>query len=111
MALTIYAIRTNADFTNSGAYMMVGMLGLLMMIMLSVFFPTNSVWSSLIGGGGAMLFGFMIIMDTQKIFGSASQAYGGGQRQFEYSIDMYALAAWSLYLDYINFVLYLLMPL
>jgi len=30
------------------------------------------------------------------------------QRQFEYTLDMYAFAAYQLYLDFINFFLYML---
>ena len=46
------------------------------------------VMSKVVAGAGAMLFGFLIVYDTQQIFGSASASFGGGKRDLEYTIDM-----------------------
>ena len=46
------------------------------------------VMSKVVGGAGAMLFGFLIVYDTQQIFGSASASFGGGKRDLEYTVDM-----------------------
>lgn len=108
LALTAFAVRTKADFTGCGAYVMVLILGLLMLLLVAAFFPSSNVWHKVIGAAGAIVFGFIIVYDTQQIFGSAAAAFGGGSRQVEYTIDMYALAAWNLYLDFINFFIYLL---
>ena len=40
------------------------------------------------GGLGAMLFGFLIVYDTQLIFGNSQ--YSGGERQIQYTIDLSA---------------------
>jgi len=108
VALTVYAVMTKADFTGYGAYIMVMILGLLMLLLVAGFFPGSKILHKVIGAAGAMLFGFLIVYDTQQIFGSGSSAFGGGSRELEYSIDMYAFAAWNLYLDFINFFIYLL---
>jgi len=108
IALTIYAVRTQADFTGCGAYIMVALLGLLMTICVYSFFPSSVVVTKIVAGLGATLFGFIIVYDTQQIFGSASANFGGGKRHIEYTLDMYAFAAWNLYMDFLNFFLYML---
>lgn len=105
VALTAYAICTKADFSGMGAYALVLLLGLLMSLLVSLFFPSGSYVHRIIGGVGATIFGFIIVYDTQLIFGSSSF---GGKRNFEYTVDMYAFAAFNLYLDFINFFLYML---
>lgn len=111
LALTAYAVYTKADFTGCGAYVLVGLLGLILVVLVGFFFPIGSVFHRIIGVLGATLFGFIIVYDTQLIFGSASLKLGGGSRKFEYSIDMYAFAAFNLYLDFVNFFLFLLQAL
>ncbi|CAJ1433239.1 unnamed protein product [Effrenium voratum] len=108
VALTIYAVRTQADFTGWGAYIMVLFLGFGMAVLVYCFFPSSLVWDKIIAGVGATLFGFIIVYDTQLLFGSASVHFRGGKRHIEYTIDMYAFAAWSLYLDFLHFFLYML---
>lgn len=51
------------------------------------------VLGKIVAGVGAMIFGFVIVYDTQQIFGSASASFGGGKRDLEYTLDMYA--AWK----------------
>merc|ERR1712194_708160 len=104
----IYAVRTQADFTGSGAYVVVMLVGLLLLLMVSTLLPNSTLVQKLVAGFGATIFGFIIVYDTQQIFGSSSKAFGGGQRAIEYTVDMYAFAAWNLYLDFINFFLYML---
>mmetsp|Transcript_46282 Transcript_46282/g.110001 ORF Transcript_46282/g.110001 Transcript_46282/m.110001 type:complete len:339 (-) Transcript_46282:299-1315(-) len=108
VALTIYAVRTKADFTGCGAYIMVLFMGMIMLILVYSLFPSSLVFDKIIAGVGATLFGMIIVYDTQMIFGSASAQFGGGKREIEYTIDMYAFAAWSLYLDFLHFFLYML---
>lgn len=58
-------------------------IGLLMLWLVYSFFPGSNVLSKIIAGFGAMLFGFLIVYDTQQIFGSASASFGGGKRDLE----------------------------
>jgi FtsH-binding integral membrane protein len=106
--LTVYAVKTAADFTSMGGYVMAGLIGLMLTGFLSMFLPGLS---GIYAGMGAMLFGFIIVYDTQLIFGNATPLDGSvdaPQRQFEYTLDMHAFAAYQLYLDYVNFFLYML---
>jgi FtsH-binding integral membrane protein len=107
VGLTVYAVRTSADFTDMGGYVLCGLLGLLLCGVLSMFIPGMN---GLYCGIGAMLFGFIIVYDTQLIFGKATPFPQSEEqrRTFEYTIDMYAFAAYQLYLDYVNLFLYLL---
>lgn len=102
--LTVYAVTTKNDMTDMGGYIVVAILGLLFMSFIGFFFPIGSVFHRIIGGIGAIIFGFIIVYDTQLIFGSISTE----ERQFEFTLDMYAFAAFHLYLDFINFFLYML---
>ena len=43
VALTIYAVKTQADFTGCGAYIMVLFLGLIMLFLVYSFFPGSRV--------------------------------------------------------------------
>lgn len=102
--LTVYAVTTQNDLTDKGGYIVVAILGLIGMSLVGLFFPVGSLFHRVIGGIGAIIFGFIIVYDTQLIFGSVSSE----DRQFEFTLDMYAFAAFHLYLDFINFFLYML---
>jgi len=105
IALTIYAVYTNCDFTGSGAYIFVALIGLVLLGVISFFVPIGSTFHRVLGGLGAIIFGWIIVYDTQLIFGTASASEN---RKYEYTIDMYAFASFELYLDFINFFFYML---
>jgi len=110
VALTLFAVKTEADFTGMGAYIFVAVLGLVLTgFLVSLTAAPGGPMSKLYAGAGTVIFGWIIVYDTQKIFGQCTLGLGGGgQRQLQYSVDMYAFAAFQLYLDYINFLLYML---
>jgi len=103
--LTVYAVTTEHDFTGYGMYFLVALLA---------FFFTGifcAAWGGPIAhkvfaGVGAMLFGFIIVYDTQLIFGVSE--FSKHERAMQYTVDMYAFAALELYLDFINFFIYML---
>merc|ERR1719161_541448 len=111
VALTAYAIHTKGDVTGMGMYIMVACVGVMLIMMLQMFGVTggpDSPMNKFIAGGLAMFFGFLIVYDTQLIFGAEGSSHFSGSeqhRQFEYTLDMYAFAAYQLYLDYINFLI------
>eukprot|EP00927_Polykrikos_kofoidii_P063750 TRINITY_DN5861_c0_g1_i2.p1 TRINITY_DN5861_c0_g1~~TRINITY_DN5861_c0_g1_i2.p1 ORF type:complete len:332 (-),score=59.50 TRINITY_DN5861_c0_g1_i2:399-1394(-) len=108
IAITIYAIRTKADFTGSGPYILVMFVGLVSMMLIGSLLPfLGTFFQRIVACIGAIFFGFIIVYDTQLIFGSAGLPHE--PRQWEYTVDMYAFAAWNLYLDFINFFLHVLM--
>jgi len=104
--LTMYAVHTDADFTGMRGYAFMLIIGLLSTSLLCVFFP-GPFMHKVVAGFGAIAFSFLIVHDTQLIFGE-SALNPGAKRQIEYSVDMYAFAAYQLYLDFINYFLYLL---
>mmetsp|Transcript_37218 Transcript_37218/g.84621 ORF Transcript_37218/g.84621 Transcript_37218/m.84621 type:complete len:275 (-) Transcript_37218:74-898(-) len=108
LVLTMYACVTKTDFTGFGPYLFAGLC------CLSMFGFVMMMWSfitgaSLVGttihkvyaAGGALLFVFYIIYDTQLIV-------GGEHKKYEFSVDDYIFATINLYLDVINLFLYLL---
>lgn len=105
-ALTVYAVCTKSDFTGMGAYILVALVGLLLTGVVGMFVPMGSIYHRVAGGLGSIVFGWIIVYDTQLIFGSATPS--GGSRKYEYTIDMYAFAAFELYLDFVNFFFYML---
>lgn len=104
VALTVYAMRTEADFTGMGAYILVALLALFLLQILALVFPVSEPVHRMIAALGAMIFGFNIVWDTQLIFGEAST----DGKELQYTIDMWAFAAFALYLDFINFFLQML---
>jgi len=111
IALTIYAVKTKADVTGMGPYILVAvicflMTGLILSLVDAAGGELGAGTNKIMGGLGAMLFGFLIVYDTQLIFGNSQ--YSGGERQIQYTIDLYAFAAFQLYLDFINFFIYML---
>jgi len=109
MSLTVYAVTTNADFTGSGMYIFAAMVGFVLLGILAMFFPGNNTLHKAIAALGAILMSFVIIYDTQLIFGTASLEMGrSAARKIEFTVDMYCFAAYQLYLDFVNLFLYLL---
>merc|ERR1719401_2541810 len=108
IGLTIFACQTKHDFTGCGPYLFVGMLCLMMFgffMWLGSFFLSGAAWSTmnlLYSCGGALLFSFYIVYDTQLIVG------GKHERSQQFGIDDYAFAAINLYLDIVQLFIYLL---
>merc|ERR1711904_463272 len=99
-ALTVYAVRTSSDFTGMGMYFFAAMSGFFMLMLISWIFP-GPFMQKVMAGAGAVLFSFVIIYDTQLIFGTAAfsmQRASAGK--IEFTVDMYAFAAYQLYLDF-----------
>merc|ERR1712137_386347 len=104
VGITIYAWKTERDFTDCGTYAC-GMLMVLMMFglmipvlcLLGIPFKWLNIAYSLLG---VFIFTFYIIFDTQRMI--------GGTHKNQFSVDDYAVAALELYLDIINLFLYLL---
>lgn len=108
-ALTVFAVRTKQDFTGMGMYMCAGLTGLFLLAIIGPFVPVGSFFHRLVAVAGAVAFSFIIIYDTQLIFGTASfELDRSAVRKIEFSVDMYAYAAYQLYLDFVNMFIYLL---
>merc|ERR1719221_1888116 len=106
LALTAYAFMSKTDFTGFGPYLIGALFALIafgfmicILRMCGVNVNMLMIFYDLIG---VLIFVFYIIYDTQLIIGS------NGGHQFEFSIDDYAFAALTLYLDIINLFLHIL---
>lgn len=108
--LTVYAAVAKTDFTGAGMYICSLLLGLLMLSLVSIFLgPLGPFWQRALAALSAVLFSFVIIYHTQLIFGTASMEFSrSAVRSIEFTVDMYAFAAYQLYLDFVNMFLYLL---
>lgn len=98
--LSIYAIQTKYDYTIFGNVLIVLFLGLIV-FMLFTGFVNSPILNILYSTGGAVIFSFYIIYDTQLIV-------GGKNRMIQYTENDYVIAAIGLYIDIINLFLYIL---
>ena len=98
--LTIYAYQTKVNYTIYGNILIVLLFGLIIFGLLIQFFEI-ALLNTLYSVGGATLFSFYIIYDTQLIA-------GGSNRKIVYSVDDYVIASVNLYLDIINLFLFML---
>eukprot|EP00747_Dinoflagellata_sp_TGD_P169035 gnl/TRDRNA2_/TRDRNA2_196881_c0_seq1.p1 gnl/TRDRNA2_/TRDRNA2_196881_c0~~gnl/TRDRNA2_/TRDRNA2_196881_c0_seq1.p1 ORF type:complete len:285 (+),score=51.04 gnl/TRDRNA2_/TRDRNA2_196881_c0_seq1:45-857(+) len=109
LALTIYAVQTKQNFQGFGMYFAAVGAGMCMLVLVSMIVPYSPMIHKLIAVCGAVLFSFIIIYDTQLIFGTAAfQLNRSSIRNVEFTVDMYAFAAYQLYLDFVNMFLYIL---
>merc|ERR1712217_747063 len=106
--LTLFACQTKVDFTGCGPYLFVALLCLMafgFFMWLGSFFlspASMQTMNIMYASAGALIMSFYIVYDTQLIVG------GKHQRSNEFSIDDYAFAAISLYIDIVQLFLYIL---
>lgn len=100
IGLTIYAFKTETDFTYMGGMLFVILSGFIMAGLLGMFFQSRT-FDLIMAYIGACIFGVYLIYDTQLLI-------GGEGRAASYSIDDYILAAINIYLDVINIFLEIL---
>jgi len=90
--LTFYACTTKTDFIGCRAYLIVALLGMCLASIMCAFLPAMQ---SVIAGGGAILFSFYIVYDTQLITGD-------NHKTVQHDVDDYVLEALNIYLDIVN---------
>ena len=84
LALSLFAIQTKIDFTGMGPYFMVAGLVFLIFGFVLIFFPGNSIATTVYCGIGTLLFSLYLVYDTQLIV-------GGNHRKNQFSVDDYAV--------------------
>ena len=105
ITLSLYAARTESDFTElCGPFMCFGLLLMLLvqlvMSIISIWiFTFSSVWVPFAAGACVIFYGLFLIIDTQLIVGG---------RRYELTIDDYVIGAMILYVDIIMIFLELL---
>lgn len=98
VGLTIYAFKTNTDFTVLGGVLFAALLILLVASIIAIF--VHNRWLQLvIASLGAVIFSIYIVFDTQLIL---------GKHQYGLSIDDYIWAAMMLYIDIVQLFIYIL---
>lgn len=100
--MSIYGYTTQRDLTSIGSFLVMGLIGLLVVSLVNMFFrsPAIEFATSLIGVG---IFIGLIAWDTQRLK-AIYYSSGGGEAAQKLSI----VGAFTLYLDFINLFLYLL---
>lgn len=107
-SLTLFACQTSYDFTGMGPYLFVACMVLMgfgfVLSLAAMFGSVGPAWHGMrlcYSAAGALLFSMYIVYDTQLIV-------GGKHSRCQFSIDDYAMAAISLYIDIVQLFLYLL---
>ncbi len=100
--MSLYGYSTNKDLTSMGSFFIMGLFGLIIASLANLFLQSSALYfaTSILGVG---IFMGLIAWDTQKIK-SMYFMYGGGEMGQKMSI----MAAFTLYLDFINLFLYLI---
>jgi protein lifeguard len=99
VGLTLYALQTKYDFTTAGGILMGALIGLLVVGFVRLFFPRVPGLELAIAGFGALLFSAYIVFDVQMMMDG---------KHVQLSPDDYIMASLQLYLDIVNFFLYIL---
>lgn len=102
LALSLYGYTTKRDLSGFGTFLIMGVVGLIVAMLLNLFLQ-SSVMSMIISGIGVLLFAGLTAYDTQRI--KSMYAYVAGTDMMGKAAIMGAL---SLYLDFVNMFQFLL---
>lgn len=100
-ALAVYGSVTKRDLSAMGRFMFMGLVGLVMASVVSIFWH-NDAMQFVMGVVGVLVFSGLIAYDTQRLRGMALQIQGNQAGSYA------VLGALSLYLNFINLFLSLL---
>ena len=101
--MTIYGYLTNADLTKLGNVAMMALWGLIIALLVNLFFR-NPLFDLIISGAGVLIFTLLTAYDTQKIKRMGEYMLGDQEMMGKVAI----LGALTLYLDFVNLFLFLL---
>ena len=102
VSLSLYGYTTKRDLSAFGTFLIMGVVGIFVAMLLNLFFK-SSVLALAISGIGVLLFAGLTAYDTQRI--KSMYAYVQGTDMVGKSVIMGAL---SLYLDFVNMFTFLL---
>jgi FtsH-binding integral membrane protein len=100
-ALAVYGSVTKRDLTGMGRFMFMGLIGLVLAGIVSIFWHSDAM-QFVMGVVGVLVFSGLIAYDSQRLRSMALQLHG--EQAGSYAV----LGALSLYLDFINLFLSLL---
>ncbi len=101
-ALSLWGYTTQRDLTGMGTFLMMGLIGLLIAMVVNIFLKSSGL-DFIISAAGVLIFAGLTAWDTQKIkemFDSGDDTNSAGRKA--------VMGALSLYLDFINLFLMLL---
>ena len=102
-AMSVYGMITRRDLTSLGAFLFMGLIGLILATIVSAFWH-STLLSIAITYFGVFLFTGLTAFDTQRLKMIAYQVSADAALTARYSV----VGALTLYLDFINLFLYLL---
>jgi FtsH-binding integral membrane protein len=104
-AMSIVGATTKVDLTKFGAFLLMGLIGLLVALIVNIFLASSAL-AFAISLFGVLLFTALTAYDTQRIGQMASMVGDSGDKM---AITRVALmGALTLYLDFVNLFIYLL---
>jgi uncharacterized protein len=98
--MSLYGYSTKKDLTSMGSFLFMGLIGLVVASLVNIFFKSPAIEFAL-SFLGVLIFTGLIAYDTQKL---KSLYYQGADSNSKIGI----IAAFTLYLDFINLFIYLL---
>ena len=101
-SLSLYGYTTKRDLSGMGTFLMMGVVGLLVAMLVNMFWM-NDTFSLVIAAIGVLVFAGLTAYDTQKIKSIYFQLQGS-----EFLGKAAIMGALNLYLDFINMFLFLL---
>ncbi|MDR3451050.1 MAG: Bax inhibitor-1/YccA family protein [Alphaproteobacteria bacterium] len=101
-AMALYGYATKRDLTGMGAFMMMGLLGILIASIVNIFLM-SSMMQWVVSIMSILIFTGLTAYDTQRIKQSYAESYGSDANN-----KMAVFGALSLYLDFINIFMSLL---
>jgi len=103
-AMTVLGYTTKIDLTKMGTFLMMGVFGLLIAMVVNMFVNSGPL-EMLISMAGVLIFTGLTAYDTQRIGRMAAQMGGQGG---EAAAKVAVMGALKLYLDFINMFLFML---
>jgi uncharacterized protein len=102
-AMTVIGYTTKVDLTKMGTFLMMGVLGLLIAMVINIFVASGPL-EFIISLAGVLIFTGLTAFDTQRIARMAGQMNTEGDATAKFGI----IGALRLYLDFINMFLFML---
>lgn len=102
-AMSLYGYTTKADLSRLGSFLMMGVIGLLLAIVVNIFLK-STMMAFIISAIGVLVYTLLIAFDTQNIKAMYSASYGE-----EANKKSAIMGALSLYINVINLFQFLMM--
>ncbi len=103
--MSVFGYTTKMDLTRWGTYLIIGLIGLLVAMVVNIFLGSSTL-EMVISAIGVLIFTGLTAYDTQKIRQYSENALISGSTNLVLKISIYG--ALILYLDFINLFLFLL---